>query len=85
MEEESNAELVFLDTLLNIIMERSLYWYVGSLRILTNNCNTALTTKQVARKLLLHHCLIEYIPLSQIKITYTKENGYQESIISKNF
>ena len=70
-------------------MERSLSWYIGSLRILTNTCTTALTTKQLARKVLFSPCLIEDIPLSQIKMTYTKqvlkENGYQESIISEIF
>ena len=29
-------------------MERSLCWYIGSLRILTNTFTTVLTTKQVA-------------------------------------
>ena len=31
-------------------MEKSLYWYIGNLRILTNTYTTTLTTKQVARK-----------------------------------
>ena len=74
-------------------MERFLYWYIGSLHILTNTYTTALTIKQVARKVLFPPCLMEHIPLSQIKMTYTKktqeewikENGYQESIISKIF
>ena len=64
-------------------MERFLYWYIGSLHILTNTYTTALTTKQVARKVLFPPCLIEHIPLSQIGVL--KENGYQESIISKIF
>ena len=77
-------------------MERSLYWYMGSLHILTNTHTTALTTKQVARKVLFPPCLIEHISLSQITMAYTqkkthqnkasiKENGYQTSIISKIF
>ena len=66
MEEESNGELAFLDTLL----KRNLYWYIGSLYTLTNTYTTALTTKQVARKVLFPPCLIEHIPLSQIKMTY---------------
>ena len=33
----------------------------------------ALTTKQVRRKVLLPPCLIEHIPLSQIKMTYIKK------------
>ena len=73
MEEESNWELAFLDTLLKGIMESSLYWYIESLHILTNTYTTALTTKQVARKVLFPPCLIEHIPLSQIKMTYTKK------------
>ena len=40
-------------------MENSLYWYKGSLHILSNTYSTALTTKQVARKVLFPHCLIE--------------------------
>ena len=64
MEEESNGELAFLDTL----MERSLDWYIGSLHILTITYTTALTTKQVARKVLFSPCLIEHISLSQINM-----------------
>ena len=52
-------------------MERSLYWYIGSLHILTSTYTTALTAKQVARKVLFPPRLIEHIPLSQIKMTYT--------------
>ena len=47
MGKEINRELVCIDTL---IMERSLFWYIGSLRILTNTYTPALTTKQVAKK-----------------------------------
>ena len=54
-------------------MKRSPYWYIGSLHILTNTYATALTTKQVARKVLFPPCLIQHIPLSQIKMTYTKK------------
>ena len=49
-------------------MEISLYWYLGSLRILTNTYTTALTPKQVASKVLLTPCLIEHIPLSPTKM-----------------
>ena len=72
-------------------MERSSYWYIGSLQILTSTYTTALTTKQVARKVLFPSCLVEHILLLQIKIPYRKktkvfkENWYQESIISKIF
>ena len=71
-----------------------MYCYIGSLLILANTYTTALATKQIARKVLFLPCLIEHIPLSQIKMTYTKnartkqvlqENGYQESIIGKIF
>ena len=69
MEEESNGELAFLDTLLkrnngeiSVLVYRTLY-------ILTNTYTTALTIKQVERKALLSPCLIEHIPLSQIKVT----------------
>ena len=71
-----------------------MYCYIGSLRILASTYTTALATKQIARKVLFLPCLIEHIPLSQIKMTYTKnarikqvlqENGYQESIIGKIF
>ena len=73
MEEEGNGELAFLDTLLKRNNGETLYWYIGSLRILTNTYTTSLTTKQVARKVLFPPCLIEHIPLSQIKMTYTKK------------
>ena len=53
-------------------MERSLYWYIGSLHILTNAYATALTTKKVARKVLVPPSLIEHIPLLEIKMIYTK-------------
>ena len=73
MEKESNGELAFLDTLL----ERN----NGEISVLVcrkpthtdQYLTTALTTKQVARKVLLPPCLIEHIPLSQIKMTYTKK------------
>ena len=76
MEEESNGELAFLDTLLkrnNGEISVNLCWYIGSLHILTNTYTTALTTKQVVRKVLFPPCLIEHIPLSQIKMTYIKK------------
>ena len=61
-----------------------------------NTYTTAHTTKQVAKKVLFPPPgLIKYIPLLQIKMTYTKkharikqvlkENGCQESIISEIF
>ena len=75
-------------------MERSLYWYIGSLHILTNTYTTTLTIKQVARKLVsslfnraysiitnkddLHK---ENARIKQV----LKENGYRESIINKIF
>ena len=73
MEEESNGELAFLDTLLkqnngeiSVLVYRSLY-------ILTNTYTTALATKQIERKVLFPPCLIEHIPLSQKKVTYTRK------------
>ena len=51
------------------VMEGYLYWYIGSLCILTNACPRALTIKQVARKVLFPPCLIEHISLSPIKKT----------------
>ena len=57
MEKEINRELACLNTL---IMERSLFWYMGSLRILINTYTPALTTKQVARKVLFPPCLREH-------------------------
>ena len=73
MEEESNGELAFLDILLKRNNGEISVWYIGSLHILTNTYTTALTIKQVARKVLFPLCLIEHIPLSQIKMTYTKK------------
>ena len=68
MEEESNEELAFLDTLLKQNIEKFMCSYIGSLHILTNTCTTALTTMQVATEVLLPPCLIEHIPLPQIKM-----------------
>ena len=73
MEEENNGELAFLDTLLK--------WNNGENSLLIYRkptytdqyLTTALTAEQVARKVLFPSCLIEHIPLSQIKITYTKK------------
>ena len=48
----------------NVIMGRSLYWYIESLRILTNTYTTALTSKPVIRKVLRPPYVIEHTPLS---------------------
>ena len=40
-------------------MEKSMYWYIGSLHILTNTYTTALTTKQVVRKVLCPKLLLQ--------------------------
>ena len=69
MEEERNGELAFLDTLLKRDNGETLYWYIGSLHILTNTYTTTLTIKQVARKALFPPCLIQHVPLSHIKMT----------------
>ena len=75
-------------------MERSLYWNIGSLHILTNTYTAAFTTKQVARK-----CVSSLFNRTYSIITnkddlhkeiarikqVLKENGYQESIIYKIF
>ena len=53
-------------------MERFLYWYIGNLHILTNTYTTALTTKQVARKVLFTPRLTEHIPLPQISSIVNK-------------
>ena len=71
-------------------MERSLYWYIGSQAILTNTYIIALTTKQVDSSLFNRAYSIitnkddlnkENARIKQV----LKENGYQESIISKIF
>ena len=54
-------------------MEKSLYLYIGGLHILTITYTTALTTKQVARKVLFPPCLTDNIPLSQMKMTCTNK------------
>ena len=43
-------EAAFIALYWNVKMERSLYWYIGSLSILNNTYTTALITKQGARK-----------------------------------
>ena len=67
MEQESNGDPAFLDTLLKRSNRKI------SVLVLTNAYTAALTTKQTARKVLFSPCLIEHIPLSQIKMTYTKK------------
>ena len=52
MEEESNGELAFLDTLLKQNNGEISYWYIGSLHILTNTSTAALTTNRVTRKVI---------------------------------
>ena len=66
MEEESNRELAFLDTLLkwnNVEISVLVYRKPAH----TNTYTAALTSKQVAKKVLPPPCLIEHILLSQIK------------------
>ena len=50
MEEENNGKRPFLDTLLKLNIERSLHWYIRSLRILTNTYTTVFTTKQAYKE-----------------------------------
>ena len=70
MEEESNGELAFLDTLLKRNNgEISVLVY----RKPTHTDQYLHHSSQVARKVLFPPCLIEHIPLSQIKMTYTKK------------
>ena len=69
MDEEKNAELAFFLNFIETKYWKDIYWYIGSLRILTNTYTTALTTKQVAKKVSSPPCLIEHIPLSPIKMT----------------
>ena len=47
---------------------RSQYWYIGSLHILTDAYNTALTTRNVVRKVLFPTFSRGYIPTSHIWI-----------------
>ena len=62
-------------------MERSLYWYMENLRILTNAYTTALTTEQVAKKMCFPPCLIEHIPLSHMQRTYTKNKAIVKRVV----
>ena len=91
MEEGSNGELAFLKTLLN--NGRYLYWYLGSLRILTNT--TALTTKQVERKMFSSFLCNRAYSIINNKHDLIKENAeikkvlkddrYREGTMSKIF
>ena len=69
MEKESNGKLALFDTIETEKKERSLYWFIRSLHMLTNTYATTLTTKNFARKMLFPLCLIEHILLSPIKKT----------------
>ena len=83
MEEESNGELAFLDTLLKrnngeisvLVYRKPTHTdqYLHYIAFIFCTYTTALTTKQVVRKVLFPPCLIEHIPLSQIKMTYIKK------------
>ena len=53
------------------IMERSSYWYIGSLLLLSNTYTTAFTTKQVVWKMLLTPCLY---PIINNKDDFTKKH-----------
>ena len=64
-EEKINRKLGFLD---NLLKQNN-----RNISVLTNIYTTACTIKQVARKVLFPSCLLEHIPLSQIKETSPKE------------
>ena len=59
-------------------MEKSLYWYIGNLHILTNTYTTALTTKQVARKVLKENGFQENI-ISKIFKRITNNHSLPQS------
>ena len=63
------------------MMERSLYWYIGSLRILTNTSATALATKQVARQVLFPLFNKKY-PIIANKDDLTKKQSHLVSVIT---
>ena len=71
-------------------MKRSLYWYIGSLRILTNSYTTTSCKESVVSSLFnsAYFIIINkddlYKENARIK-QVLKKNGYQESIISKIF
>ena len=64
-EEKINRKLGFLD---NLLKQNN-----RNISVLTNIYTAACIIKQVARKVLFPSCLIEHIPLSQIKETSPKE------------
>ena len=65
-------------------MERYQYWYIGNLHILANTCTTAAPTKQVARKVLFPPCVIENIPLSQIKMAGNARINIRKGLLVKS-
>ena len=76
-------------------MEKSLYWYIGSLHILTNTYTTALTHQTSCKESVVSSLFNRAYSIitnkddlhkenARIK-QVLKENGYQESIISKIF
>ena len=60
MEEESDAGLVSLDTLLKQNHGKICVLIDGSLSTMKNNCTTTITTKQVPRKVLFAPSLIQH-------------------------
>ena len=73
MKEESNGELAFLDTLLK--------WNNGEISVLVHRkpthtdqyLNYSFHHQTSSSKVLFSPCVIEHIPLSQIKMTYKKK------------
>ena len=59
----------FLTLYLNVIMERSLFWYIRNLGILANTYITTFIATKFSRKVWFCPCLIEHTSLSQVKIT----------------
>ena len=85
MKKESNVELAFPDTLSKRNMERSLYRQIGSQRILTNSYTTALTIKQVARKVFFFFAFFNraYSIITN-KDDLAKENGSIKQVLKEN-
>ena len=74
MEEESNKELAFLISTL----------YIGSLRIITNIFTSALTTKQVVRKVFFCSLFNGALSIITIKNNLTKQNAKIKQLLKEN-
>ena len=81
---QNYGELQFLDSLLQKIMERSLYRHIGSLHILTITYTMTLTVKQVVKEIVVSALFNRACSIITNKDDLTKENTRIKQMLKKN-